>query len=98
MPYCSKHPAAMQRRFAAGLNKLIMENTAQLCRCNNCMAIMIDENPSDQPEFEIPENVQYMVECNDEDTPAEYGFFWGCPNCLTDGYFIDVTDISQLTE
>ncbi len=73
------------------------KNKAQLCRCNNCMAIMVDQNPSEQPEFIIPGNVQEMVEYNDEDTRPEDGFFWACPNCLTDGYFIDVTEIDQLT-
>lgn len=69
---------------------------AQLCKCINCETIMVDKNPSDQPEFEIPENAKEMVQCNDEDTPRKYGFFWGCPVCKTDGYFIDVTKAEQL--
>ena len=66
---------------------------AQLCRCNNCDTIMIDKNPGEQPELLVPGNCKDMIECNDEDTPPEHGFFWGCPNCLTDGYFQDVYDL-----
>jgi len=54
---------------------------------------MIDKNPGEQPELLVPGNCKDMIECNDEDTPPEHGFFWGCPNCLTDGYFQDVYDL-----
>lgn len=70
----------------------------QLCKCNNCDAVMVDENPNDQPEFKVPDNAVDMVECNDEDTPTDYGFFLGCPNCLTDAYLIDVTEEAQIHE
>jgi hypothetical protein len=60
------------------------------------MTIMIDQNPDDQPEFEVPASAKEMVQCNDSDTPEDYGFFCGCPVCLTDGYFIDITEESQL--
>ena len=72
-----------------------MTNTAQLCRCNNCMAIMIDENPSDQPAFEIPDNVQNMAWVADQRAP-EKEIFWGCPNCLTDSHLIDIETENQI--
>lgn len=72
-----------------------MKNTAQLCRCNNCMAIMVDENPSNQPAFEIPANVQKMAWVADHDAP-EKEIFWGCPNCLTDAYLVDIKTKDQI--
>jgi len=58
---------------------------------------MIDKNPDNQPEFIVPINVVEMVQCTDEDTCPEDGFFWGCPNCLTDDYFSDVWYQGALT-
>jgi hypothetical protein len=72
---------------------------AQLCKCNNCNAIMVDMNPAEQPEFEIlstiidMENIQEI----DPDNPANLcENFWGCPNCKTDAHLIDIISISQL--
>jgi hypothetical protein len=72
--------------------------TAQLCRCNNCMCIMVDQNPIDQPEFEIPAFAVDMelIQEEDEQTGNMIENFWGCPNCKTDAYLIDVTEIKQL--
>lgn len=60
----------------------------QLCRCNNCGTIMIDENPDDQPELTAPENVKNMKELNDIG-----GFYWACPECLTDEYLQDMYEL-----
>jgi hypothetical protein len=60
------------------------------------MVLMVDENPSDQPEFETSklhvENMAWVSEDGKED------IFWGCPNCLTDCYFMDVTEHGQIDE
>lgn len=68
-----------------------------LCKCNNCDNIMIDQNSQvgsklydldkeskcdDFPEC-IIEEMQYI-----KDDVGEY--FWGCPICETDGYLQDL--------
>jgi hypothetical protein len=67
----------------------------QLCKCNNCNNIYIDQNSQvNQPEFEIEQNkysdLQYLKEKN-----SKY-YYWGCPVCETDGYLIDITNILQI--
>jgi hypothetical protein len=79
---------------------VFVKDTAQLCRCNNCMAIMIDKNPSDQPEFEVPNFAidMELIQQEDEETGNMIENFWGCPNCKTDGHLIDVTELKQIQE
>lgn len=76
--------------------------TAQLCGCNNCDAIMIDENPDNQPELTVEAKfiteMAYIKESEDREEPvdgSEY-CFWGCPNCLTDGYLTDINSEEHL--
>lgn len=64
----------------------------QLCICNECNTVMVDENPSDQPEFETDGyNVMGMAHIDDE------GYlFWVCPVCMVDDNLMDVDYIEQL--
>lgn len=66
---------------------------AQLCICNNCDAIMVDNNPAEQPEFETTKlHLFEMVNVQEGD----WENFWGCPNCLTDAYLSDVVEQEQI--
>lgn len=60
-------------------------NKAQLCRCNNCMEVFIDKNPSEQPELPIPFGTGELKLMRDSGD-----FYYGCPNCETDDYLTDL--------
>jgi len=51
----------------------------QLCKCNNCGTILIDENPSKQPKFNPPRNTQEMLWTKDKETGD---IIWACPNVI----------------
>lgn len=68
-----------------------MANKHYLCKCNMCDAIMFDKNPG---ENSIPINItkiekpiNHMIQFQDDGE-----FYWGCPNCSTDSYLMDLTD------
>ena len=54
-----------------------------LCKCNKCDNILIDKNPQvDAKKFQLKGNEKELIKVNNE--------FWGCPECLTDDYLIDL--------
>lgn len=58
-----------------------------LCRCNMCDSILIDENPqTDSPLYDLKDYPQAkkMVQFHEDDD-----WFWGCPECKTDAYLQD---------
>lgn len=65
----------------------------ELCKCNNCETIMVDENPQvgakrylvRDGKTHLNEVVEQMERLDDMGTE-----FWGCPNCLTDEYLTDL--------
>lgn len=58
-----------------------------LCRCNNCMTIMYDENSaSNSKKIEVPDNVVNMVKAKQPDGDV----VWACPKCLVDDYLMDL--------
>jgi hypothetical protein len=58
----------------------------ELCKCNNCGNILIDENPQvDRIKYEINGNELNMVQYIDNGD-----LFWACPVCKTDGYLVDL--------
>lgn len=60
-----------------------------LCKCNNCGALLIDENPQlDAIELPLQGNEEQMERLEDED-----GGFWGCPHCKTDEYLVDLLNV-----
>lgn len=70
-----------------------MELTAQLCACNNCNAIMIDQNPNNQPELDyshIELSEMELIQEQDDETGNMIENYWGCPNCQTDAYLMDI--------
>lgn len=64
------------------------KENANLCKCNNCGTVMIDQNPqTGAPIFKADTmkiaDMQYML---DDDTKDG---FWGCGICETDSYLTD---------
>lgn len=59
---------------------------ANLCKCNNCDAILIDENP----QFGAVKHELKGIELYMEQFEEEGAHFYGCPNCETDNYLIDL--------
>lgn len=54
-----------------------------LCRCNNCMNIFVDHNPtSDAPIFKVSDKHRDLVKIDNE---------WVCPVCRTDQFLSDIT-------
>lgn len=70
---------------------------ANLCKCNNCDLLLVDQNPqTDAIEYPIFEdkNRQWVNSENVGVAEMEYlededGGYWGCPVCETDGYLTD---------
>ena len=59
--------------------------TANLCQCNKCNVILVDQNPQvNAPQFELrgdEEEMQYKED--------KFGGYWVCPICDTDDYLQD---------
>lgn len=68
-----------------------MINKHYLCKCNMCDAIMFDENPGENSILIdvtiIDKPINYMIQFHDDSE-----FYWGCPNCSTDSYLMDLTN------
>lgn len=65
--------------------------TANLCKCNYCDSILIDENPQvGAPLYDLKDYPQALemqrVSAVINDPETEY---WACPNCLTDSFLTD---------
>ena len=59
----------------------------ELCKCNNCGNILIDENPQvDAVKYELQGNELNMVQYKDESGDL----FWACPVCESDDYLLDL--------
>lgn len=63
-----------------------------LCECTNCNSVLIDNNP--QVGAKAYEDIsdaetKQLVDLTDSIT-KDVHYFWGCPNCMTDEYLIDV--------
>jgi len=59
-----------------------------ICKCNNCDHYLYDENPQvDAVEKDIKDfEMIYPMELLNEDGES----FWGCGECQTDGYLMDL--------
>jgi hypothetical protein len=64
--------------------------TANLCKCNKCDVVLIDQNPQiNAKEHEligIEVEMQWTGGLIENDDDAK----WVCPNCMTDDYLIDI--------
>jgi hypothetical protein len=59
---------------------------ANLCKCNNCDSILLDQNPQiGAKEYELKGTEIAMQYETDEN-----GGFWTCPICETDAYLNDL--------
>jgi len=69
-------------------------NGAEMCRCNNCYSILIDENPrGGAKKYAVgcaDGHMQQFVDMSDNDVSHDILYFWGCPNCKTDEYLTDL--------
>ena len=68
-----------------------MANKHYLCRCNMCDSLLLDKNPSGNSILidvtTIDKPINYMMQFHDGGE-----FYWGCPNCATDSYLVDLTN------
>lgn len=61
---------------------------ANLCKCNNCDSILLDQNPqvrAKQYDLGKYSNIKHMEYLKDKG-----GNFWGCPICKTDDFLTDL--------
>lgn len=61
-----------------------------LCKCNNCGTILLDQNPQIGAKQHLinlskVEEMQYM---KDEESQDQV-YFWACPICMTDSFLTD---------
>jgi len=57
----------------------------EICRCNNCNELFYDTNPQvGAPKFQ-KNGLRTLIDNK-------------CPNCKTDAYLIDITDVKQLKQ
>ena len=70
-----------------------MITKVNVCKCNNCDTLLIDENPQiDGQKYDLTNDLHKMVlrEDIDEVDRTESHYYWACPNCLTDGFLTDI--------
>jgi hypothetical protein len=65
--------------------------TANLCKCNNCGTILIDQNPQigakEHPLTGVEQEMQYKGGLAEN---GETNYYWVCPVCDTDEYLTDL--------
>jgi len=70
------------------------EDGSELCYCIYCSCYYIDNNPQfDAKKYNTDiarGELKLFSEPTDEDSPDDEDYFWGCPECETDEYLIDV--------
>lgn len=78
-----------------------MATTANLCKCNNCNSILIDQNPQvgakefylKGTELEMQYNPGLRMEDEDDEEDDNLNDrFWVCPVCMTDANLDDDMD------
>ena len=73
----------------------------KLCTCNQCGEIFEDMNPQvGAKEYEPIVGIEQLIKLYPEPTAEKgadnYGGYWGCPRCCTDGYLSDTVDAAEL--
>ena len=64
-----------------------MEEGVELCICNNCDTVLIDENPQvGAKKHKLKGGEQSMEQLE----ASEGEFIWVCPKCGTDGFLTDL--------
>ena len=67
--------------------------SANLCKCNNCDNVLIDQNPqinSFEYELKGDELEMQFFGGGVKDRHGKEENYWGCPICLTDEFLIDI--------
>jgi len=61
-----------------------------LCKCNKCGTILLDQNPQIGAKRHTINltKVEVMQYIKDEES-QDQEYFWGCPICMTDAYLTD---------
>lgn len=60
----------------------------EICKCNNCERLLIDENPQvNAKKVEVGNLKVHSMEWIEE----EHESYWACPHCLTDAYLTDIS-------
>lgn len=80
--------------FMMNTFKYLDMEKSYLCRCNNCGAIMIDENPSRKSVL-LPVLPEIVCEMSTFMDKLDSSLYFGCHKCKKDDYLIDVTYISD---
>lgn len=66
-----------------------------ICKCTNCDSLLYDENPqTDAVQFDttnIGVQILPMEQLNDDGET-----FWGCGNCQSDSYLMDIHSQEEL--
>ena len=67
-----------------------------VCRCNSCMALLIDENPSERArKVELQEGGKYLRMESSPEVGEDGSFLqwvWVCPNCKSDEFLINLQE------
>jgi hypothetical protein len=72
--------------------KNLKQMKTELCKCNNCDRLLIDENPQvDAQKIEVGNVRVHSMEWIDEGENS----FWACPYCLTDAYLTDIINLEN---
>jgi hypothetical protein len=65
--------------------------TANLCKCNKCGSVLIDQNPQiGAKEYELKGNEHEMQYIKGLTENGETNYYWVCPICLVDDYLVDL--------
>lgn len=64
--------------------------TANLCKCNNCDSVLIDQNPQiGAKEYEL-KGIELEMQWIDELVENNDDPHWVCPICKVDDYLVDL--------
>lgn len=67
--------------------------TANLCKCNNCNNVLIDQNPQVNATEHQLTGKELDMQFFGGGVKDKYGKdnnYWGCPICLTDEFLTDI--------
>lgn len=92
------YPAQKQHRSMRHKIKVLQpiedKNGTELCYCNNCGCYLIDNNPqSGAKKYDrsiTTGELKLFIELAGEKSSDDEECLWGCPNCKTDEFLIDV--------
>jgi hypothetical protein len=63
---------------------------ANICKCNNCDTLLIDENPQvGANQLIVPDSTPGLIRMKEPEACGG-GEFWACPNCKTDSFLADL--------